>query len=292
MSKNVFFVAVSLLIFSLDIQAQSPSGEMKGEYMDQKKPGLTSKIFAQGFISTKEYSEISAFFHPNGKEFYFTRRRAENENFAIMISKFAGGKWSKPLSLLEGEGMVPVITKDGRKLYYSSIEVTDENDSKMEPNLWVMERQGNSWGDPKPLGSEVNTPDKAEWFPSIADDGTLYFKRSNFMEGTENIYFAEVKNESYQKAKPFEASFASEYFTEDPFMAPDESYVIFSPGGPKLFGPMHISFRDDQGNWTLPKNMGLEGTLPSLSPDQKYLFFIKNEDVYWVDAQVIENLRE
>lgn len=54
---------------------------------------------------------------------------------------------------------------------------------------------------------------------------------------------------------------------------------------------MHISFKDDTGNWSTPKDMGLNGELPSLSPDGKYLFFIKNDDVYWVDAQIIESLK-
>ena len=209
----------------------------------------------------------------------------------MMVTKSLGGKWSKPQPLWDGDGMVPVITKDGRRLYFSSIELTNENDAKKEPNLWMMEREGDLWDVPKPLSSEVNTPDGGEWFPSIADDGTLYFKRSNFTEGTERIYYTESKNGRYQKALLFEAAFNTKYNTEDPFVAPDESYAIFSPAGPDLFGPMHISFCDAQGNWSSPKNMGLKGVLPSLSPDRKYLFFIKKDDVYWVDAKIIESLR-
>lgn len=289
MCKISLFLSSSYLILTLSLQAQNSTIELKGEYIGQEKPGLTPKIFAPGFISTKEHSEISAFLHPNGKEFYYTLIGGAYENYTLMVCKQVDGKWSKPHPLMDADGMVPVITKDGQKLFYGSIELTDENDTKREPNLWVMVREGDDWGNPKPLDSDVNTPDGGEWFPSIADNGTLYFKSGNFMEGTEKLYYSEVKNGSYQKAKP--VAFTSEYFTEDPFMAPDESYVIFSPAGPKLFGPMHISFRDEQGNWSKPKDMGLEGTLPSLSPNREYLFFIKNEDVYWVDAQVIESLR-
>lgn len=269
-------------------QGKARSIELKGKYLGQKKPSLTPELFAPNFIST-EYSEISAFLHPNGNEFYYTI--AKYGTLTIMVSKLEGGKWSKPQPLRDADGMGPVVTKDGLKLYFGSIELINENDSRTEPNLWVMERDGDSWADPKPLSSEVNTPDGGEWFPSIADDGTLYFKRSNFMEGVEKIYYTESKNGRYQKPKLLEAAFNLKYNVEDPFMAPDKSYVIFNPGGPDLFGPMHISFRDDEGNWSAPKNMGLNGSMPSLSPDRKYLFFVRNEDIYWVDAQVIETLR-
>ncbi|MEP1033801.1 hypothetical protein [Ekhidna sp.] len=285
------FVALILFAITLHTKAQDQIIVLKGEYMGQEAPGLTPKVFAPGFISTNEYSEVSAFFHPGGKEFYFTILGGRFEAFTIMVTKMEGEIWSKPQPLLDGDGMVPIITRDGQKLYYGSIEPTNENDIKREPNLWMMERAGDSWGDPKPLGIEVNTPDDGEWFPSIADNGTLYFKGGNFLEGPENIYYTENKNGAFQKPKLFEASFNSKYSIEDPFVAPDESYVIFSPGGPDLFGPMHISFRDNKGSWSTPVNMGLKGTLPSLSHDRKYLFFIKNDDVYWVDAQIIKTFR-
>ena len=94
----------------------------------------------------------------------------------------------------------------------------------------------------------------------------------------------------YQQAKPFEVDLES--YTEDPFISADESYVIFNPAGPKKFGPMqHISFREDNGKWSIPEDIGLNGELPSLSPDRKYLFFIRNDDVYWVSTKIIEDLK-
>ena len=275
--KKIFYLTLFCTV------CQSPA-------QSQKKPGLTPERLVLDFHSSEPYAEMSAVFHPNGKEFYFTSFD-EQGTPGIMVSHLKKGKWLSPSPLLDGDGMVPVITKDGQKLYYSSIELTNETDTRKEPNIWVMEREGEKWSIPKPLGPEVNSPDSGEWFPSTTDDGTLYFKRSNFKKGTESIYFSETENEQHKKAVFLKAAFNIAFNTEDPFVAPDKRYLIFSPGGPDLYGPMHIAFQDKEGSWSSPKNMGLDGTMPSLSADRKYLFFIKNDDVYWVDVQIVESFR-
>lgn len=290
MAKYRLLSVLYLAFFSLQINAQSQSTELSGEYLGNEKPGLTPQVFASSFIST-EAPEISALFHPNGKEFYYTVVNEESQDLQIMFTRSINGKWSKPEPLLPGDAMVPAITRDGQSLIYSSIDLTNDQDIKKEPNLWVMKRKGDEWSEAQPLSLEVNTPDGGEWFPSIGEDGTLYFKKTDFMEGTEKIYYSKFEKGKYLKPILFEAEFNIKNNIEDPYVSPDGSWVIFSPGGPELFGPMHISFRNDEGKWTPPKNMGLQGALPSLSPDQKYLFFIKKEDVYWVDAAVIEGLR-
>jgi hypothetical protein len=38
----------------------------------------------------------------------------------------------------------------------------------------MVERKGEGWGEPRNLGAPINSPG-AEWFPTLAADGTLYF---------------------------------------------------------------------------------------------------------------------
>ena len=96
-----------------------------------------------------------------------------------------------------------------------------------------------------------------------------------------------------------------------PFVAPDESYLIFSSfrgglGRSDLF----ISFRKQDGSWSKPKNMGPEinspykDEYPFVTPDGKYLFFNSNRpsalnsrpipdgpgSIYWVRAGIIEKM--
>jgi Tol biopolymer transport system component len=87
-----------------------------------------------------------------------------------------------------------------------------------------------------------------------------------------------------------------------PFIAPDESYIIFDssrPGGIGK-GDLFICFRLANGSWSRAFNDTLLNTVesdwcPTVSPDGKYLFFTRNStgngDIYWVDAKIIEELK-
>lgn len=286
---NKKFLFTYLVITALFSNAQNVNNSPKGEYLGQETPGLTAKLFAHDFISTDK-SEKAASMHPNENEFYFTRER-EDGLTKIMFSKIIDEKWTLPESLPipNQESFRAFVTKDGSRMFFASIDLINEEDTRREYNIWVMDREGDTWKNPRPLDSRINTQDALEMHPSVADDGTLYFKRFNFQDETEQIFYSNWKDGQYERAKPFEADLGS--FAEDPFISPDKSYVIFNPSGPTKFGSMHISFRDKEGKWSTPKDMGLNGELPSLSPDRKYLFFIRKDDVYWIDANIIETLR-
>ena len=96
------------------------------------------------------------------------------------------------------------------------------------------------------------------------------------------------------------------YAAWHPYIAPDESYIIFEQIGRKNnthgADDLFISFKDRHGKWTPVKNMGTtinsKATefCPYVSPDGKYLFFTrytseKNSDIYWVDAAIIDRMR-
>jgi hypothetical protein len=94
--------------------------------------------------------------------------------------------------------------------------------------------------------------------------------------------------------------------TAHPFIAPDESYLIWDSEREEGFGDsdLYISFRQKDGTWGPAINMGDKvnskrwDAYASVTPDGKYLLFNRgmddnndNVDIYWVDAQIIENLR-
>ena len=78
-----------------------------------------------------------------------------------------------------------------------------------------------------------------------------------------------------------------------PCIAPDGTYVVFDvEGGSHLF----VSFKNNDGPWSEPVDLMEHGFfaddgITSISLDGKYLFFQRNNDVYWVDASFIEELR-
>ena len=94
----------------------------------------------------------------------------------------------------------------------------------------------------------------------------------------------------------------TEHDEYDLFIAPDESYLIFSSDRPGGFGnvDLYISYKKGDGTWTEPKNMGRNinsggAVFPSVTDDGRFLFFQSrrggNGDIYWVDAKIIEELK-
>ena len=91
----------------------------------------------------------------------------------------------------------------------------------------------------------------------------------------------------------------------DAFIAPDESYIIFSSQNrPDTLGgqDLYISYRMNDGNWTAAKNMGNRvnsesGEIcPSVSLDGEYFFFTSRRrhgraDIYWMTTDIIRDLR-
>ena len=66
---------------------------------------------------------------------------------------------------------------------------------------------------------------------------------------------------------------------------------------------LYVHFKNEDGTWTKPINLGGEvnstfsETVPNISPDGKYLFFSRYDEVgglsnfYWVSSDVIEKLK-
>ena len=77
-----------------------------------------------------------------------------------------------------------------------------------------------------------------------------------------------------------------------PFVAADGSYLLFQRNY-----DIHVSFRAASGAWLEPVRLPQPVSTPEaelcpvVSPDGRFLFFMRSGHVYWVDAAIIEDLR-
>ena len=93
-----------------------------------------------------------------------------------------------------------------------------------------------------------------------------------------------------------------------PFIAPDESYIIWDGERVDGYGEadLFISFRRKDGSWGAAINLGdtinteFEDAYGSVTPDGKYFMFHRSRsldgggnkaDIYWVDAKLIMSLK-
>lgn len=76
-----------------------------------------------------------------------------------------------------------------------------------------------------------------------------------------------------------------------PGIAPDETFIVFDDNN-----GLYVSFREDDGSWGKAVSLGeilkeQGATIPSVSPDGKYLFYASQGDVHWISTEILETLR-
>jgi hypothetical protein len=275
---------------------------LKGPYLGQKLPGMTPEVFAPGIVSTAAH-EFSCTFTPDGKEFFFARRHPTLNQVVLMTTRLRDSVWTEPevAPFVENEmSFEPSVTPDGKRLYY---QCGKPMPGKPGPSMNVLyvEREGNGWSKAKDPGAPLN-PSKAMRI-SVAKSGTIYATDISQGMGTEAIAVSRKVEGQYQPLERMGAPIATGSQTMYPFVAPDESYLIYGSKKPaenpadKAKDILSISFRKPDGTWGEPRTieLGIEGSLPQVSPDGKFLFFTAGErgksDIYWVSAAVIDNLR-
>jgi Tol biopolymer transport system component len=304
--KNQIPFFCLILIFSCVLNLQSetkPWPVLKGPYLGQPPPGDRATLFMDGIISCRNEPEMCAAFTPDGKEFYFNR--LHEGQWAIFLIREVKGIWTKPEPLPFTGNYTDrdfTISPDGNRIYFGSNRPLRHGDNPSKSlDLWVTKRKKNGeWGNPDNLGPPVNTRQYGENYPSVARNGNLYFFscRNDGLGGCD-IYVSRWKDGGYQTPENLGPAVNSEKHDWDAFIAPDESYIIFSSQNREdTLGDqdLYVSFRAN-GVWTRAVNMGARVNsfsseiCPSVTPDGKYLFFTSRRrgkaDIYWVSSDII-----
>ncbi len=144
-----------LMLFAM-ANLYSQQGEfpkLSGPYLGQKPPGLTPEIFAPGIVSTESAREFSGTFSPDGKEYYFFRFA---DGAGMMVTRLIGDRWSEPRPASFNSKYIdnePHITPDGKRMFFcSNRPFPGSGGQRIMTQVWVMERDGDTWGAPKHLG--------------------------------------------------------------------------------------------------------------------------------------------
>ena len=277
---------------------------MKGPYMGQQPPGLNRAVFAPNFISIEQY-EFGSVFSKDGTEFFYAV--ALGNKPIVRYSKLIEGVWSQPETILSHDKYGfndPFLSPDESRLYFISKRNMEGTDAKEDHDIWYVERQSSGWSEPINAGTNINSSDN-EYYISFTTDGTMYFASNVNAEGdtkqsNQDIYYAPFVDGEFQKAVRLPDEINTAAYEADVFVDPEEAYLIFCSRRAEGFGrgDMYISFKDENGSWTQATNMGnLVNTeyhelCPFVTADGKYLFYTSNQDIYWVGAEVIEQLRK
>lgn len=299
----IFLVASS---YSPSMLTRDEFPLLQGPYLGQAPPGEAPEIFAPGIISTDD-NQVNAVFTPDGKEFYFSAFEP-GAGYTIMVMNETDAGWSPPrVAPFSGEysEVDMFITHDGERMFFISKRPLEQGGPRARGyQIWAMQREGATWGPPAHLGPIVNSGSR-QLYPTASRDGTLYFNSDRGGGyGRGDFFRSRFVDERYAEPENLGGAINTEYDETDLLVAADESYVVFtSVGRPDGFGSgdLYVSYRIEDGSWTRALNMGeainTESSefCPMLSPDGKYFFFTSgrrgNDDIYWVDAAIIERYR-
>lgn len=253
-------------------------------YLGQPVPKQTPQLFASGVVSTGAYERDLAI-SPDGTEIYWSVVSPKNLFSAIVFRKLQQGKWSDTqVASFSGQysDIEPSFSPDGKRLYFASNRSLDSKGKPKDFDIWFVERTASGWSAAKNLGAPINTPDVDEFYPSLTNDGTLYFTAiyKNGL-GKDDLWRAKLQNGAYTQPELLDKPISTEGYEFNAFVLPDESKLFYTTCFRKngvLDCDLVVSSRNSDGSWGEPKP--LEGInsekldyCPFVSPDGKYLFF-------------------
>jgi hypothetical protein len=292
----------TLLLLTLFVSCTEKIDESL-KYLKQKPPSLVPEIFAPNLISKKLEYEFGSVFSNDATEFFYGVN--VNGKSEIRHTKLIGEIWTEPQTILSNEKYGyndPFLSPDEKRLYFISKMSLDKLTTKNDHDIWYVEKNKNEWSDPINAGSNINSEGN-EYYISFSKEGTMYFS-SNVKAPKEkgydfDIYSSKSINGKFQKAISLGDSINTSAYEADVYIDPKESYIIFCAERQEGLGQgdLYISFKKPDGTWTESTNMGQSinsknhELCPFVSKDGKYLFYTTNEDIYWVDAKIINEIK-
>ncbi|SDD41602.1 TolB family protein [Kordiimonas lacus] len=280
-----------VILLSVSVGGSAHAGDTapvaEGPLLGQQPPGPEAEIFAPGIVNADNFESKEGMFAGDMNSFYFVKGDKDGPYRALVHLEKKGNQWHQSVAL-EGE-TEPSFSPDGKTLYFQTK---------------YMERTGSGWTGLQSLGAPF--ADLPIMRLSGASSGTYYFDTFS-PELDIPVRYSRRVGDQYEEPQELGPQFAVGIYNAHPFIAPDESYIIWDSRRDGGYGTsdLYISFRQKDGAWGPAINMGDKinsehaENYPSVSPDGKYLFFDRRIGtgpdrtvaIYWVDAGIIEDLR-
>jgi hypothetical protein len=226
------------------------------------------------------------------KEIYFTIQSPDEQVSKIAYVTKEKNKWSnvKLASFSSAHRDIePFLSSDGLRLYYASNQPLNDSISESKDyDIWYVERKNtkSDWSKPIRLGNNVNS-DKDEFYPSIADNGNLYFTSENNQSlGKDDIFVCKWNNNDYSKPENLGVTINSDGYEFNAFIAPNEAFLIYTCYKREDgfgSGDMYISCRNEKKEWEKAKNLGSE--VNSTMMDYCPFYDSKNKILYFTSKR-------
>lgn len=302
MKNFIFLILIGLSVSCT--QSEQSFIESKDAYFGLTPPGVIPEVFAPGIVSDTSWQEhCQMAISPKGDEIYWSKF-ANGVTEQIYFSKFINNKWTKPklvdfikddLTLVNGQ---PTFSPDGEKLFFYS---RNRPGGLGYIDAWDVERTDDGWSKPINAGQPLNT-EGDDRPPIITEKGNAYTMGRNFAE--DKVNYLKFNYTDGEFSLPTKVSTYKDCPYWWPlYVSPDESYLIFPSVMKVGFGrlDLYVCFKDGNDIWGEPINLGPEinteisERFPVVSPDGKYLFFMRHTetwDIFWVSTEIFKELKK
>jgi len=272
-------VLALLIVVALPLIVSADSEGEPTTYLGVPAPGLEAVPFPSELLPGRAFAGT---FNPDMTEFYCNASIPDHDT--MLGLRLVDSEWIE-IPFVTGMAEEAHISPAGDRLFFTKSPTSI-------PTGYVSIREGDSWGEPELLPETINGSSLSPMYITSTLDGTLYWTdfwagaivKSPFVAGTYGR----------RQCVPFDLNYAGS--CAHPFIAPDESYLIFD----RSIGDewdLYVTFRTEDGRWS-PAQRIEEVSTPnanelaaSVTPDGKVLFFARELRMYWIDAAILDRYR-
>lgn len=273
MKKSSLIAFILLFSGHLGYSQTIPAGSM---FLGQTPPGAVPEKFRLS-VNAGSFAAERIAISNDGKEIYYT----EVKNYypatgdTIKYCRFSENQWSGPFNLFPGY-LSPALSISGDTLYFQTAKGVYET--------FFSVRKGNHWTPPQRMLTNLNSAH----YLQVTNFGNYYI--SSNAENTTGaadwckLTVSGTDTAAFSLGRPLN----TEWDNLDFYMARDESFVIVATA----FG-LAISYPENDGKWTSPRNLGKEINFglaswgPYVTTDGKYLFYSTGTKPDYSDTGII-----
>ncbi len=291
--KNPFLILLVILVLNAcNSNTTTPDDtlvEKETTIPEFNTPGVIAEKYPPETFTTSDWN--LEYISPDMKNIYFSIARK---------SPFV-----RPIIVLSND-----TTKYNVWNRYDFYPASNGNDSILYSKNKYIKKTANGWSKVISLGAMFEREDWGIMRMSVSDKGTYVF---DDYKSNDVIRMSRLKNGKRQAPELLSKEINVGKWTAHPFIAPDESYLIWDSDREGGFGDsdIYISFRQTDGSWGKAINLGEninthgEENTATITPDGKFMTFYRSfqktrEDgstywegnMYWVSGKIITDLRD
>ncbi len=255
----VLTAALTLVASAAFAQGRPAADLVRG--VGPQRPGTAPEAFAPELVAALRITRTPVL-SADGRELYWSAGVGQWR--AVLVrARLVGDTWRGPdtLGFSTGEWFDhnPTLTADGRRLVFASNRPIPGKEPTTIPgtpvptsDLFVVERRGDGWSAPVPLGPDFNTTSDDD-VPVLTRDGTLYFGSARpGGPGQGRIYRARPTRGGWATPEALPAPVTSGAGELLNGVAPDQSYLVYYVMAQGDAGGLHVAFRGPDGAWGTP----------------------------------------